>query len=319
MVAAGPHVAVDAAPSRVPSAGISLVEAGLDASALGIETVTNPDGTTRRVERWANGVKWRPYTDGGVGGAYDPCNAGTLTPGTLLGVQTGDVFAIWEAEFCSAMGNERFIAVERAKLLLEATTSKKIAKELWRGDLGFANRKLNSPTAAGNLGKINAGGAVNRIAAFAALEQALGEQGSGAQGYIHCTRRTASFWVSDHLIRRVGNRVVSELGTVIIADAGYDGSDSAGNFTANGTTNWAYATGPIRVFVSDIEVQTSNQVNIVPDVSVSGDPIGAGLNRQTDLITVRAYRYALAVFDASTHVGVLVDHTNATTNNAQTT
>lgn len=317
-MAAGAHLVVDAVPSRIPSAGISLVEVALDGTPLGVEIVNG-----ERVDRWGNGVKWRPYTDGGVGGAYDPCNATAMSPGTLLGVQTGDVFAIWEAESCSAMGEERFIAMERAKTLLEATTSKKIAAELWRGTIsqaaGWSNRRLNNPTAAGNLGQINGAAAVNRVAAFAALEQALGEQGSGAQGYIHCTRRTASFWVSDHLIRRVGNRLVSELGTVIIADAGYDGSASNGSFTTNGTTNWAFATGPIRVFVSDIEVQGGGQVNIVPDISTSGGPIGETLVRTTDLITVRAYRYALAVFDASTHVGVLVDHTNTTTNNAQTT
>lgn len=309
-MAAGPHVVVEAVPARGPTAGISLGETSLP-------------GPVGEKDRWINGVKWRPYTDGGVGGAYDPCNAGTLTATTLAGAQTAEAFAIWEAESCSVFGEERFIAAERAQALLEATTSKRIAAELWKGTIaqaqGWSNRRINNPSAVGNLGKINGAAAVNRVAAFAALEQAIGEQGSGATYYIHCTRRTASFWVSDHLIRRVGNRLVSELGTVIVADAGYDGSASNGSVVAAGTSAWAYATGPIRLWVSDIETQTSNQVTPVGLPDISGDGIAAGLNRDTNLITVRAYRYAVAVFDSPVHVGVLVDHTNATTNNAQTT
>lgn len=312
-MAAGPHVVVDAVPPRLPSAGISVVE-----TALGFP----PEG-----DRLGNGTKWRPYTEGGVGGAYDPCNAPTLSPGTLVGLQTAESFAIWEAESCSAFGEERLIAADRAKALLEATTSKRIGSELWKGTLAQAaapawtNRRINNPTAAGNLGKINAAAAVNRVAAFAALEQAIGEQGSGAQYFIHCTRRTASFWAADQLIKRVGTRLVSALGTIIVADAGYDGSSSTGAVTANGTQAWAYATGPIRVWVSDPEVQTSNQVTPMglPDISVTGDTIGEAITRDTNLITVRAYRYAVAVFDSPVHVGVLVDHTNTTTNNAQTT
>jgi hypothetical protein len=320
-----PHAVVEAVPSRLPSSGVSLVETALPGDGA-IEVVYDDNGnTTKKVDRWAGGIKWRPYTDGGIGGAYDPCNVGTLTAGTPVAPQTNEAFAIWEADSCSAMGNERFVAAETAKILLEATTSKKIAKELWRGDIakaqGWSNRRLSNPTALNNLGKINAGAAVNRIAAFAALEQSIGEQGSGATGYIHCTRRTAAFWASDHLIERVGNRLVSPLGTVIVADAGYDGSDSTGAFTAAGTTAWAYATGPVRVWVSDIEIQTSNQ--ILPPLGIGpqdmNDLIGEGLARDTNLITVRAYRYALAAFDSTIHVGVLVDHTNATTNNAQTT
>lgn len=314
---ASPEIVVDAVPSRVPSAGTSLVECALPGPQQA------PDGQFDAI-RWAAGVKWRPYTDSGTGGAYDPCNVSTLTLGTLAGSQTANAFVVWEGEQCSALGEERFVAQDRARAMLEATTSKRIASELWRGTVaqaaGFANRRLNNPTAAGNLGKINGGAAVNRVAAFAALEQALGEQSSGAPGFIHCTRRTASWWVQDHLIHRVGNRLVSELGTTIICDAGYDGSDSTGSFTANGTTNWAYATGPVRVWLSDIEVAGGSQVLPpgVPDIS-AGDPIGEALARDTNLITVRAYRYALATFDSTTHVGVLVDHTSGSTNNAQTT
>lgn len=316
-MAAGPHVVVDAVPARLPTAGISLVETSLPGP-----VETGPETGVGPAIRWGNGVKWRPYTDGGVGGAYDPCNATAMSPGALAGAQTGEAFVVWEAESCSALGEERFVAVERAKNLLEATTSKRIASELWKGTLaqaqGWTNRRINNPTAAGNKGLINGGAAVNRIAAFAALEQAIGEQGSGATYYIHCTRRTASFWIAEHLIHRVGNRLVSELGTVIIADAGYDGSAANGTVTADGTKAWAYATGPIRLWVSDPEVQTSNQASPVPDISAD-DAIAEGFDRVNNLITVRAYRYAVAVFDSPVHVGVFVDHTNSSTNNAQTT
>lgn len=315
-MAAGPHVVVDAVAPRPPSAGVSLQE------------VATPGPSSEAVPRWGNGVKWRPYTVGGVGGVYDPCNASTLTPGTLAGAQTGDPFAVWEAEACSAISDERLIAAERAAVLLEATTSKRVAKELWRGDIavaaGFSNRRLNNPTAAGNLGKINGGAAVNRVAAFAALEQSIGEQGSGAQGYIHCTRRTASFWSNDQLIERVGNRLISKLGTIIVVDAGYDGSVWGGSSSAvpsaPGVTAWAFATGPVRLWLTDVETQGGGQWPIagLPDISAD-DPIGEAVARDTNLLTVRAYRYALATFDSPVHVGVLVDHTNASTNNAQTT
>lgn len=312
-MAAGPHVVVEAVSPRVPSAGVSLAENALP-------------GETTNGERWINGVKFRPYTLGGVGGAYDPCNVSTLTPGTLAPAQTGDPFAIWEAESCTAMGEERFIAAQRATTLLEATTSKKVASELWRGTIAqaasFSNRRLNNPTATGNLGKINGAAAVNRVAAFAALEQSIGEQGSGAQGYIHCTRRTASFWSNDQLIERVGNRLVSKLGTIIIADAGYDGSASNGTIpSAAGITAWAYATGPVSLWVSDIEVASGTQASPVPDISGDGPDgnLAASLDRSSNLITVRAYRYAVATFDSPLHVGVLVDHASTAGNNAQTT
>lgn len=311
MVAA-PHTVVEAVVPRPPSAGVSLQEVALSGEAA----------------RWEAGVKWRPYTHGGTGGIYDPCDVSSLNAGTLLGEQTGDVYVVWEAESCSTFGGEADIAAERASNLLAATTSKRVARELWRGDVAvgatpdLANRRLNNPTAAGNLGKIGGGSAINRVAALAALEQSIGEQWSGEACYIHCTRRTASFWAADNLIHRVGNRLVTELGTVIIADAGYDGSVWNGSASAvpsaPGATAWAFATGPVRLWLSDIETQTANQAN-PPGVPDLNDPIAAGVDRSTNLLTVRAYRYAVATFDAALHVGVLVDHSNSGTNNAQTT
>lgn len=309
MVAA-PHTVVEAVVPRPPSAGVSLVEtalAGDDAS------------------RWLGGVQWRPYSPS-LGGAYDPCNVGTLTIGDPAGEQTSDVYVLWEADTCSALGETISEAQQRARDLLVATTSKRLARELWRGDVGvaasFANRRLNNPTAAGNLGKINGGSAVNRVAAFAALEQSIGEQWTGEQCYIHCTRRTASFWAADRLISRVGNRLVSELGTIIVADAGYDGSVFTGGASTVpasgvGTQAWAFATGPVRVWLSDIEATAANQASPAGLPDYSGD--AAAYDRAANTLAVRAYRYATAAFDASLHVGVLVDHTNSSTNNAQTT
>lgn len=332
-VTGGPHALVAPVPASGPRSETSLVAASVPpvgGTDVNGETRTGPNGET--VLNWSAGIKWRPENVA-AGGTVDPCSPGTFTPPANLAQQMANPVLIWAAEKCSTMGERYEEARGRAERLLEAITSKRVARELWRGDRAAGSAwpnpyftrdhagGFNAPV----VGQIAAGAVISPIAAFAALEQAIGEKGTGARGMIHATRRTVSIWIANRLIHREGGLLLSELGTIVVADAGYDGSgpDAGGGGIAHaalapdatGITSWAYATGIVTLRLGPIE--TSGQGRVGDLLPTGNNALGETVTRDADDIVVIAQRLALATFDPAILVGVKIDH--STTANWSTT
>jgi hypothetical protein len=83
-------------------------------------------------------------------------------------------------------------------------------------------------------------------------------------------------------------------GTPVAFGGGYDGA--VANGTAAGAGNaWAFATGPVRVYVSDSRLV--------------GDDLNGTLDTSNNDVTFRAERFVLASWDTALQAAVLVDWT----------
>lgn len=129
-------------------------------------------------------------------------------------------YAVVGGDKCSAMDQSRN-RLDRARGQLLATESYQIARELWRGDLARAgswpNPFLTDP-AAEDLGTHGP------VHALAALEQFLAECLHGQRGMIHATPYTAAIWSGLYLLREEQGILLTARRTIVVADAGYDGS-----------------------------------------------------------------------------------------------
>ena len=97
---------------------------------------------------------------------------------------------------------------------------------------------------------LNGGAALPLGLALAALEGALGDCYPG-RPTIHVTRETASA-LGDRLLPEGGN-LVTRLGSIVAAGAGYPGTSPAGAAPAAGET-WLYGTGQVTVRRSGVQL-----------------------------------------------------------------
>lgn len=256
---------------------------------------------------WVQGLRYQPDSCGGqfvaatglCGGAFGGFDEPADRPEVLDYVPP----FVAAGQACSAINGEAELrAVEdRARRLLDQCETVGIARELWRGDVAraevaggdaeFANDYL---TKAATLDTLVAG-AQPLQEAFAWLEQGLAECSCGGVGMIHAAPFTASLWVAAGLIERdAAGRLVSGLGTLVVADPGYDGSAPDGTTDATWATAWAYGSTMVDV--------RRGSIFTVGDRST--------IDRQTNDFTVYAVRPFAATFDPCCHVGVRVDHTD---------
>lgn len=255
------------------------------------EDLTEPSG------RWEGGVSYEPEACGlDNTGALDPCNIGSVDVALGNGSISIEPFAIWGGDSCSSFGFGQRDWKGRATRKLLACESALIASELWRGTIarssGWDNPYL---TKLGSTSITTA--SVEPITALACLEQALGNCNCGTQGMIHATRELVTYWASLSLIRREGSRLLTTMDTVVVPDAGYDGSGpqtiADGDPVVPSTGSiWAYATSMVHFRLGPIEVVPATQ-------SEAMDP-------RQNIITYRAQRIVEVGFDCC-HFAAEVD------------
>lgn len=242
---AGPRDLIEASRATPPRVGLLAT--------LGI--AAGQDG------EWGNGIVVEPEACESVG-TFDPCDPGTLSfsGGTADNVEA-DAIAIYGFDSCSALDNGRD-REGRARRALAKCASSQIANELWRGDLtraqGWSNRYLASDPS-DKLGE-----SLPALDALACLEQSLAECSCGERGMIHATRQVVTHWVSANLVRREAGLLVTEMDTIVVPDAGYDGSGPGASPVAPTNGNvWAYATGMVQVRLGQVsfEDQVDRSVN----------------------------------------------------------
>lgn len=254
-------------------------------------------------ERWVQGIIWQPDScgDGEIVQATGFCGNGTFA-GFDAPVGRPDVAEfvppmVAVGQSCSGISGEAELlrTAERARNLLERCQTVGIARELWRGDIAqaetpdFPNDWLSKD--ATDVG----GGIVGVIDALAALEQGLADCSCGGQGVIHAMPYLATLWSATMLVeRQADGRLLTALGTLVVADPGYDGSGESGASGDPLASSWAYATSMV-----DVRLGTAR---------TTGDP--QTLNISNNDFDVYAYRPFSATFDPCCHLGVQVDHTD---------
>lgn len=249
---------------------------------------------TERENRWENGFGYLRECPGPIG-TGDGCNPEDKDIDALEEPQTiFQPYYVWAGEKCTAMDRETDWAA-RVRRRLEADQWAQIASELWRGDqaqaAGFEdNRYLNDAVASDVL----TDGPTGMTDALACLEQGLAHYLKGRQGMIHALPHVVTYWHQGGALTREGNLLRTILGTIVVPDAGYDGSGPGGIAAAEGSV-WAYGTDVVYVRLGQVTV------------------LGADGNDQdgyevaTNTREVRAERYAAATWDGCAHVAVEID------------
>lgn len=284
----GPRSVIPA-PSADPGR-FSLVAQAIDPST---REQGNRDGD------WMNGFEFTPEACSG-GGLIDPCDdeAGrTKTLGARPATIAVDPFVVWHGDRCTTLDFRAESFEDRANAALLRYESALIEAEFWTGTVAAAESLPNPYLTDANLVELAPAGAeLTPTMALAALEASLADCRGGSRGMIHASPRTVTVWKALDLVSVEGGTIVTTLGTVVVAGAGYDGSSPTGVVDATGATAWAYATGIVSVRRSEIVT--------IPD---KGDFAGA-VNRTTNLVEWRAERFAAAYWDGCCQYGVPIDH-----------
>lgn len=202
-------------------------------------------------------------------------------------------FDVWAGDKCSPWEIGRDWR-GRARRQLAATLSYQVAHELWTGDMAVAMAGSPNPYLASLDSDVLTDGPTSPTDALAVLEYGLGQCTKGSRGVIHASRHTATYWAQLGLLRREGAQLLTFLDTIVVADAGYDGSGPEGQAAVDGS-QWAYASG--------IPIVRLGPERLVPD----GDDLGPALDRSTNLVEYRAERRAAVAWDGCCHLAAELD------------
>ena len=252
-------------------------------------------GVRRDADRELNGVVVYGYPEE-TPEAWEPCSSGTFrTKDEGAGVSTPrfDPVGWYVPVTCSAMsvnnnGNTWRDFARRAEVVLDATLSYGVTHVLSQGVVGSANPFLGDA----GVTKLAGGASSDALVALSYLENAIGATGRG--GIIHADNATAAAW-SYYLEDRDGQvKYTIANGTPVSISGGYQGGRANGTAAAAGES-WAYATGPVQVFVGE--------------PTLVGEDINGTLDTSNNDVTFRAERFVLAEWDTALQAAVLVNWT----------
>jgi hypothetical protein len=189
---------------------------------------------------------------------------------------------------------------QRAIDQLLATQSKRIAEEFWTGAEARADGWDNRYLAHLASDVLSDSGAVSATVGLACLEQYLADCSGGEPGMIHAPRQVVTHWKALGLVTFENGLVRTVLQTIVVPDAGYDGSgpqqavNGAPTPAVDGSI-WAYATSPVEVRLGPVDAQPAP------------DSVWEVVDRDTNDFTVFAQRLAMVTFDNCCHAAVEMD------------
>lgn len=177
-------------------------------------------------ERWRNGITWETLTCAPAGGIGAPdCDPEDIVglPKELDPLDALDAvatpFTVYGHHTCGPIGNSQERASSLAEQHLVAREEARVEQALWTGDLGntpnFAGANgYPAPTAVGSASLSQAWSAV------ALLEQ-WGAENYGSLGVLHMSREIATLLADDGDLRFNNGKILTPLGTPVVAGAGY--------------------------------------------------------------------------------------------------
>lgn len=241
---------------------------------------------------WMAGGAIYPYPSLEDGAAHNACASGTYREKLEGGVISSPEFAaftVYVAETCTARGigsDEEFQA--RAVVALNALEAALVEQEFAMGDAMPSNPHL-ADTSLPNYATL---GTLAPLESMARLENAIAE--TGKMGLIHADPATVTAWVADHVVEREGAylRTVAA-GTPVVSGYGYVGAHPIGQSAPAAGTGWAWATGPVEIRRSNIELLPGS--------------LAQALDRSNNVVTYRAERHYLVDWDTELQAAVLVD------------
>lgn len=183
-----------------------------------------------------NGVQWEPLGCAPASGIGDPqCDPDDTVglPKNFMGgggVADATPFTVYGSYECSPAGHTLEYAQQRAVEHLLAREEARVEQAIWTGDLGNGGFAPGADEALS--------GAVSVARAVAVLEGWIRRE-YGSLGVIHMTPEAAIMAFSHQVIDVRANRLVTKLGTPVVAGAGYPGTDPDGASAAGHSTLYA--------------------------------------------------------------------------------
>lgn len=241
---------------------------------------------------WMAGGAVYPYPSLEDGGAHNPCSSGTnrekLEGGTVPLPEFG-AFTVYVAETCTARGiGDDAAFADRAVVALDGLEAALVEHEFATGDAMPGNPYLAN-VALSNYASL---GTLAPVEALARLENAIAE--TGKMGVIHTDPATATAWAANNMLEREGMYLRAlATGTPVVSGYGYVGAAPDGQGAPVAGTGWAWATGPVQIRRSGIELMPGN--------------LAQALDRQNNTVTYRAERHYLVDWDTELQAAVLVD------------
>jgi hypothetical protein len=238
--------------------------------------------------RWLNGVNVWGYPVE-TPSLWEPCSGGTFrtkSSESSWDQPRFDSFVAYLPIQCSTITAEPEEFARRAEVTLNATISFAVETALAKGITGSTNPFFGDT----NL-TVWGGAAVSPAVGLSFLENAIGV--TGRRGMIHATPGTTAAWGFEKL--KTNGTLVTVNGTPVASGGGYIQTDPAGETGSDpdGGVEWAFATGPVSVYLA----------------SAASVEVSEYVDRENNVITYRAERYALATWDTSLQAGVLIDWT----------
>lgn len=240
-------------------------------------------------DHWESGFAWIPERCGADYQLLAWCT--TDDPDAYTEPRTGGAYyrpvgARFAVE-CTTLGGA--VDSERLRRVAEATVPFVIARELWEGVKGqddswtaqgatYSNAYLASSDAT----EVGAS-ATTILPALARLEHAAMEAARGQQVMLHLPI-LATAGLAEY-VRRVGQRLLTRQDNIVVVDAGYTGTGP--NDEAVGSTAWAYATPPVMVRRSPLQLVDTPLMTV---------------DRATNTVTAWAELVFAATFDPCVHL-----------------
>ncbi len=244
----------------------------------------------RDATRVLNGVNVWSYPTG-CPSLWEPCLGGTFRikddESEMLTTRF-DAFVVYKPVTCSAIGfgdDSAQDLFDRAEKVLDATISAGVEAAI-AGGVDSSSNPFFGDT---NVDILNSGTAVSAKVGQSYLEQAIGD--TCRQGMLHFTPAILASLQTWPVTRKDNTELVSVNGTPIVSGMGYQGIDTTALSTPTAVQDWAFATGPVRVYLGPVRL----------------DLVKENLDREINLLTFRAERYVLAVWDTALQAAVLVD------------
>lgn len=268
---------------------------------LSSATVVEHNGTD---ERWASGaISWDSDACPSELILADFCSnadRGIIASTDVVGTYTWP-FGIVANYECLTPGLSTEERQERAIKQLIAGTQKAVERELWAGQIAQASNRLDVPFLMDDQAvDVTGAASVSVAVGIAKLEQGLADLGLGTEGVIHVTRQVALLARDRGVIDIVDDKLVTALGTPVVAGVGYDPSitPAAPAFApvpapapigAQPDTQYGFATGPVYVHL--------------------GTPKSTGeyLNYETNTQSVLADRPAAVYWDSCAVLAVVMN------------
>ena len=247
--------------TNVPGVPAAPPSTGLVASAV------RPD-----IPRWESGLAWIPERCGTAYQLVPWCESPVTGfmpqhPGAAYYRPVG----LRVADQCSTLNGP--VDYTRIRRVAEAQTPFAIARELWTGTLsvtdsypiGIAGTTMTNAHLASTDAITVGVSAASITVGFGRLEQAALEATHGQPVMIHIPVLLLPAVANAHVVRDNNGQLVTHAGNAVIADGGYPGTGPAGQ--AVGATAWMYATPPVSVLTTDLEVYDNDAWTVDRDVN----------------------------------------------------